>query len=327
MKQQYHSNAVTNIHIRSQIKESKLTNDALAEKYNTSRTTISKWRNRDDKHDISSRPANINYAMTPLEQAVAMSVRKTSWLPLDEVHEVVLNMNEEISRSSVYRLFKRENINKVPQKEKDKAKKFKEYEPGYLHIDVTYLPKFGGIKYYLFVAIDRATRLLYYKVYAAKTSENAKSFMEECIDYFPFKITHVLTDNGFEFTNRLIRSKKGELCTKDSKLDVVCNDNDIDHRLTKPAHPQTNGMVERVNGTIKNGTILREKYKSKDEMTLALNSFLIHYVLYKRHGGVRRELKVKTPFNAIEKWFELKPKIFKQNPTDFKTKFLNLFEQ
>jgi transposase-like protein len=327
MKQQYHSNAVTNVHIRSLIKESYLTNFELASKYNTSPTTISKWRNRDNEHDRSSRPANISYAMTDLEQAVATSVRRSSWLPLDEVHEVVLNMNKNISRSSVYRLFKRNKINKVPQKEKDKAKKFKEYEPGYLHIDVTYLPKFEGVKYYLFVAIDRATRLLYYKVYSAKTSENAKKFMEECLDYFPFKITHVLTDNGFEFTNRLIRSKKGDLCTKDSKLDVVCKDNNIDHRLTKPAHPQTNGMVERVNGTIKNGTILREKYKSKNEMTMALNSFLIHYVLYKRHGGVRRELNVKTPFNAVEKWFELKPKIFNQNPTQFKSKFLNLFKQ
>jgi hypothetical protein len=30
---------------------------------------------------------------------------------------------------------------------------------------VTFLPKLDGIKYYLFVAIDRATRLLYFKVY------------------------------------------------------------------------------------------------------------------------------------------------------------------
>ncbi len=53
----------------------------------------------------------------------------------------------------------------MPQEQKEQAKKFKEYKPGFLHIDVTYLPKLDGQKYYLFVAIDRATRLLYYKVY------------------------------------------------------------------------------------------------------------------------------------------------------------------
>ena len=47
-------------------------------------------------------------------------------------------------------------------------------------------------------------------------------------------------------------------------------------------------------------------------------------MLYKRHGGLRRELKVKTPYQAIEKWFELKPEIFKQNPLMFKNKILNL---
>ena len=106
----------------------------------------------------------------------------------------------------MYRTFVREGVNIIPEKEKEKAKKFKEYDPGFLHIDVTYLPKLNGIKYYLFVAIDRATRTLYYKIYEAKTSKNAESFLLECIDFFPFKITHVLTDNGLEFTNRLLKS-------------------------------------------------------------------------------------------------------------------------
>jgi len=42
-------------------------------------------------------------------------------------------------------------------------------------------------------------------------------------------------------------------------------------------------------------------------------------MLYIRHGGLRKELNIKTPFDAIEKpvvskaepWFEINPKIFK----------------
>ncbi len=68
-------------------------------------------------------------------------------------------------------------------------------------MDVTYLPKINGSKHYLFVAIDRATRTLYYKIYDAKTSANTEAFMIECIDFFPFGITHVLTDNGLEATS------------------------------------------------------------------------------------------------------------------------------
>jgi transposase InsO family protein len=322
MQQQYHLNAVTNIHIRSKINESNLSDSELSQKYDVSEATICKWKNRTNHNDKSSRPNTINYALTSLEQALILSIRNSSWLPLDEIYEMVLSNNPNASRSSVYRVLKREGVNRIPQKQREKAKKFKEYSPGYLHIDVTYLPKFEGTKYYLFVAIDRATRLMYFKVYDAKTSENAKFFMEECLDFFPFHITHVLTDNGLEFTNKLIKSKKGNLCTKPSKLDVICKENNIDHRLTKPATPQTNGMVERVNGTIKNETILKENYKDLKSMVFALNKFLVYYINYRRHGGLRRELNVKTPLQAVEMWYRLEPDIFKQKPSEFKTLFL-----
>lgn len=324
MKQEYHSNALTNIHIRKQIKESSATNSELADIFNISIATISKWKNRDELEDKSSCPHKIVYALNELEQALCVSIRNTTWLPLDEVWETLFNVNPNITRSSVYRTFCRNEINKVPQKEREKAKRFKEYEPGFLHIDVTYLPKFDGQKSYLFVAIDRATRTLFFKLYNAKTSGNAKKFMDECLAFFPFEITHVLTDNGLEFTNRLIKSKKGNLCEKPSKLDEVCEKNNIEHRLTKPNTPKTNGMVERVNGTIKNGTVLKETYSNKNEMNSALTAFLVHYLLYRRHGGLRKELNVKTPMQAIEKWYDMKPEIFKQNPIDFKNKILNL---
>jgi hypothetical protein len=35
-------------------------------------------------------------------------------------------------------------------------------------------------------------------------------------------------------------------------------------------------------------------------------------MLSRRHGSLRKELNVKTPFNAIEKWYQLKPELFKK---------------
>jgi transposase InsO family protein len=40
-------------------------------------------------------------------------------------------------------------------------------------------------------------------------------------------------------------------------FDIVCARNDIDHRLTKPKYPWTNGQVERMNRTIKDATVKR----------------------------------------------------------------------
>jgi hypothetical protein len=45
------------------------------------------------------------------------------------------------NRSNVYRTLVCFGINRVPQEKKQQASTFKEYEPGYLHIDVTYFPK------------------------------------------------------------------------------------------------------------------------------------------------------------------------------------------
>ena len=250
MQQIYHSNAKTNINNREQIQKcSSFSNKELAVRFSTSCQTISKWRNRNFVQYASCCPKNIEYALSELEIALVISIRRSSWLPIDEIHETLLEQNQTVSRSSVYRCLVKNQLNLVPQEQKEKAKKFKAYHPGYLHVDVTYLPKFNGLSAYLFVAIDRATRTMLYYVYDDKTAQSTADFFDKCLEFFPFEITHILTDNGLEFTNRLIMSKKGKLCTKDSLLDIKCIENNIKHRLTKPCTPKTNGMVERVNGT------------------------------------------------------------------------------
>ena len=73
-----------------------------------------------------------------------------------------------------------------------------------------------------------------------------------------------------------------------------------------------------------------EHRRNKEEMNEALMAFPVYYI-YRRHGGVRKEPGVKTPFQAIEKpvvskaepWFMLKPEIFKQNPCEFKNKIIH----
>lgn len=126
-----------------------------------------------------------------------------------------------------------------------------------------------------------------------------------------------MTDNGLEFTNRLLKSKTGNSCLKLSKIDMKCAENNIQHCLTASFTPKTNGMVKRVNGTIKNNTILKTQYQSLFETKNDLTKFLSFYNFNRRHGSIRKELKVKTPFDAIEKWDQLKPEIFKIIPNQF----------
>jgi hypothetical protein len=95
-------------------------------------------------------------------------------------------------------------------------------------------------------------------------------------------------------------------------------------RLTAPSTPKTNGMVERVNGKIKTNTILKNQYKDIKAMEEDVAEFLSFYNLHRRHGSLRKELKVKTPFQALQKCYQLNPKPFHQTPEEFKIILLHL---
>lgn len=313
MPQTYHANATTNVHIRSDIRKSDMRNTDLARRYGVSENTVSKWRNREFQEDASSRPHNIQYAIDELTEALIVSIRKSLWNSREDIADMVMEATGIVlAITTVYRCLARNSINRKPKKIREAYFKFKEYTPGYLHIDVTYLPRIDGERKYLFVAIDRATRLMFYLVYDGKTAENAADFLARCREFFPFEIRTILTDNGKEFSNRLFKGKSGATTDKVGLFDQACGE-ETEHRLTKPGTPKTNGMVERVNLTIKSATIHRQSYFSHVELSASLDDFLLHYNLHRRHGSLVRELKVRTPVDACIKWLEIQPDLFSKN--------------
>jgi transposase InsO family protein len=60
-------------------------------------------------------------------------------------------------------------------------------------------------------------------------------------------------------------------------FELACARNDIDHRLTKPKRPWTNGQVERMNRTIKDATVKRYFYETHGELRAHLTDFVTAY--------------------------------------------------
>ena len=81
-------------------------------------------------------------------------------------------------------------------------------------------------------------------------------------------------------------------------------------------------MVERVNGTIKDATIKVLTYKDETELKADLDKFLVYYNLNRRHGSLKRELKVRTPFEALQCWYRINPEIFRKSPDMFRAELL-----
>src|SRR5918993_442034 len=73
------------------------------------------------------------------------------------------------------------------------------------------------------------------------------AFMRGVVAALPYRIHTVLTDNGVASTNRA--STRWD--TMVHPFDRVCREHGIEHRLTKPYHPWTDGQAERMNRTVK----------------------------------------------------------------------------
>jgi transposase InsO family protein len=82
-----------------------------------------------------------------------------------------------------------------------------------------------------------------------RDAETVAQCLERFLKAFPHPVTTVLTDNGSEFTDRFGGARWGRRAngTGEPAFDRVCARHGIQHRLTRPFHPQTNGMVERFN--------------------------------------------------------------------------------
>ena len=104
----------------------------------------------------------------------------------------------------------------------------------------------------MFVAIDRTSKFVYAELFEKQGKMQTAEFLQNLLKKIPYKIHKILTDNGVQFTN---------LAKNHNALphifDRICVENGIEHRLTLPAHPWTNGQVERMNKTIKDATVHR----------------------------------------------------------------------
>ena len=93
-------------------------------------------------------------------------------------------------------------------------------------------------------------------------------------------------------------------------LEYACALSDIDHRLTKPKHPWTNGQVERMNRTIKDATVKRYYYEIQRSVAHASADFLEAYNFARR----LKTLKGLTPYEFVCKAWTSQPQRFKLNP-------------
>ena len=159
--------------------------------------------------------------------------------------------------------------------------------PGYLVcVDTKHLLILGR-KYYQFNAIDCYSKLAYSKVYNSITSTNAADFVNSLINFFPFLIESIQTDNGAEFL--------GEFDDHLIKIGLT-------HWFTYPRCPRINGCVERYNRTV------QEEFIDQNLDSLLVdkadfNRKLADYIIWYNSKRVHKSLNLKSPLQyLVERW-------------------------
>ena len=320
MGQVLHSSATTTHAVRAAIQRSKATIAELSAQYGVNPKTVMKWRNRSSVEDLPMGPKEVrSTVLTVEEEALCVAFRKHTLLPLDDCLYALQATIPQLTRSSLHRLFQRHGISRLPQMEGDKPKKkFKAYPIGYFHIDIAEVRMAEG-KLHMFVAIDRTSKFAFVELHERATRRVAGDFLRHLIEAVPYTIHTVLTDNGTQFTTPgnaasaapLIREAldRGEPVWAHA-FEYACAQHNIDHRLTKPNHPWTNGQVERMNRTLKEATVRRYFYDTHEQLRTHLRAFVEAY----NYGKRLKTLKGLTPFEFIASCWTDQPNRFRKSP-------------
>lgn len=222
--------------MRAEIQRSQASLAALSKEFGINPKTVAKWRKRQTLEDQKTAPKEPrSTVLSETDEAMIVTFRRHTLLPLDDCLYALQASIPHLTRSALHRCLQRHEISRLPDMEGDKPRRqrFKRYPIGFFHLDIAEVQTAEG-KLYLFVAIDRTSK--------------------------------------FAVTQLVEKTDRKTAWSRPMRFDMICEAHGIEHRLTKPNHPWSNGQVERMNRTIKEATVKRFHYDSHEQLRTHLNN-------------------------------------------------------
>ena len=152
----------------------------------------------------------------------------------------------------------------------------KRYPIGFFHIDIAEVQSAEG-KLYLFVGIDRTSKFAVTQIVDKADRKTAWEFLQRMLEAVSYQVHTILTDRaigtplvrvttarGIQFAEQ--PRNRNTIYSRPMRFDMICEANGIEHCLTQPNHPWTNGQVERMNRTIKDATVKRFHHDSHNQL-------------------------------------------------------------
>lgn len=274
--------------------------EATCRHFSISKSVFYRWKNRFNKTDLTSlefnpklctphhlREMTTDPKILKLIYTIRLNdVRKSKY----EIEEELKRLGIKVSRKPIEKVIKRhqelqntEHIKRIRKHRNYKiarvkaAIELKEKNLGSLvQIDTKHLYILGQ-RFYVFVAIDCKSRLGFTYAYKSCNSTHAADFLLKVIDYFPFSISAINTDNGPEY---LLNFHK------------KCMELGIPHYFNHPHTPKMNARAERLIQTLEYEFFhYQEMIPELLDVKAKCQEFNNHYNYHRFH----RSLGYKTP--------------------------------
>ena len=225
-------------------------------RYKTNRQYIYRWLKRYDGTleslaDRSHRPHSHPNQHTPEEIKLILNMLRRNRNTGLVVFWVKLRQRGyRRSISGLYRFLRRRNqlAVKLPNpKYVPKPYEKMQYPGQRVQIDVKYVPEAcmvgqePGTKWYQYTFLDEYSRFRYLEAFEEHSTYSSMLFLQHVAKRFPYAIECVQTDNGPEFTKRLLPRGGNAPTVFEAELDRL----GIRHKLIKPYTPRHNGKIER----------------------------------------------------------------------------------
>ena len=244
-----------------------------------------------DEGLVNKKPCPVNLKLRTAPEIVekVLYLRRTYHLgPIRIVWYLERYHGMKISDAGVYRVLRRNGLNRLPRRVGRRAvhtHRYAKQVPGHhVQVDVTFLTlkrKDGrNIRRFQYTAIDDATRIRALKVYRGHTQQNAIHFIDSVVEKFPFRIHTIRTDRGHEFQ---------------ALFHWPVADKGMRHVYIKPRTPQLNGKVERSHRTDKQEFYQLLTYKGDVDLEKKLAEWENFYNYHRPHGAFSGG----TPYEAL----------------------------
>lgn len=244
--------------------------------YGISKSTYYGWKElpgerRKRKSPFRLLPEEVNNILEFRSVHRDVGYRKFTWMMNDAGVAYV-------TESTVYKVLKKHDMlgryHGVDSKETSKEYRNKPlYTHHHWHTDIAYI-KINNVFYFLVMVLDGYSRyLLHWDLLTDMRGKSIEDFIQETKDKYPYAKPMLIHDNGGQFISHDFKRLAARL--------------DLQQVRTRRNHPQTNGKIERMNGTVKREAIRKTAPHSYSSARDALNYFAYFYNHQRLHAAIK----------------------------------------